>query len=104
MNNLQKLIELRGLTAQDIATGTGYGYHSVQKNVKGVRCNLNIREAIAKFLHIDASRTWGRGSMLYMRRLLAVEANLAANRHAEIAREKFLSTHSYTATQKSVNV
>lgn len=108
MNYLQQLIELRSLTFYDIADATGYGYHSIQKNVKGVRCNLHIREAIAKFLHIDASKVWGRGSALYLRRLVAVEANRVALGKAEIARTQFLEKYSDSATlpakRKAVNV
>jgi len=108
MNYLQQLIDLRGLTCQDIANATGYGYHSVQKNVKGVRCNLPIREAIAKHLHVDASRIWGRGSVLYLRKLVAVEANRVAQERAEAARDNFLKKYSDSATlpakRKAVNV
>ncbi|OGW36124.1 MAG: hypothetical protein A2X58_08575 [Nitrospirae bacterium GWC2_56_14] len=108
MNYLQQLIDLRGLTCQDIATGTGYGYHSIQKTVKGVRRHPLIREAIAKHLHIDALRTWGRGSVLYLRKLVAVEANRVAEEKAKTARETFLAKYADHATlpakRKAVNV
>ena len=108
MNQLQRYIELRGISCQTIADATRFGYHSIQKNVKGVRCNIKIREAIAKFLDIDASRAWGRGSLLYLRKLVAAEANRVADEKAKTAREEFLKKYSDGATlpakRKAVNV
>lgn len=108
MNHLQQLIDLRGLSAQDIATATGFGYHSVQKNVKGVRCNLRIRQAIADYLNIDCNKTFGRGSVLYLRKLVAEEANKKAAEKAEQTRKKFLKKYADSATlpakRKAVNV
>lgn len=108
MNYLKQLIELRGLTAQDIATATGFGYHSVQKNIKGVRRNLAIRTAIAECLELDPAKTWGRGAALYLRRLVAVEANRVAKEKAEVTRTEFIKKYSDSATlpakRKAVNV
>jgi hypothetical protein len=108
MNYLQQLIEIRGLTAQDIATATGFGYHSVQKNVKGVRRNPQIRAAIAACLGLDPIKAWGRGAMIYLRRLVAVEANRVALEKAEITRTEFIAKYSESATlpanRKAVNV
>lgn len=108
MNQLQRYIALRGISCQTIATGTGIGYHSVQKHVKGVRCNVRIREAIATFLGIEASLAWGRGSVLYLRKLIAAEANRVADEKAKTVREEFLKKYSEGATlpakRKAVNV
>lgn len=109
MNYLQRYIELRGLNCQIIANSTGYGYHSVQKAVKGVRRHPVIRTAIAQYLGLDPVRTWGRGSALYLRRMVAVETSRAADRAAEQARSKFLakynvSTDNLTLKRQAVNV
>jgi len=108
MNYLQKLIELRGLTCQDIAAGTGYGYHSVQKAVKGVRRQPAIRTAIADYLGLDAAKTWGSGSVIFLRRQVAIEANRVAKEKAEATRREFLKKYSDSAIlpakRRAVNV
>jgi hypothetical protein len=108
MNYLHRLIELRDLTCYDLASTTGFGYHSIQKNVKGVRRNPQIRTAIAEALGLDPVKTWGRGSVIYLRRLVAIEANRAADKHAAVTREKFLKKYSDGPTlphqRKAVNV
>jgi hypothetical protein len=108
MNYLKQLIDLRDLTCQDIATATGFGYHSIQKNIKGARRNTSIRNAIAGFLDLDPARTWGKGSVIYLRRLVAIEANQVAQEKAEVTRTEFLKRYSDSATlpakRKVVNV
>lgn len=108
MNYLQQYITLNNLTCQDIATGTGYGYHSVQKTVKGVRRHPAIRTAIAEYLGLDPAKTWGRGSVVYLRRQVAVAANRAAQEKAEKARREFMKKYSFIATvpaqREAVNV
>ena len=104
MNYLQQLIKLRKLTFHDIATGTGIGYHSIQKAVTGDRKPVRIREAIANYLRIDNDKAFGRGSAMYLRHLVALEAN----KQAEIIKQEFLAKYSDTATlpaqRRAVNV
>ncbi len=108
MNYLQQLIQLRSMTMQDLATAINLGYHCVQKTVKGQKRGVATRAAIAKHLGIDASRTWGRGSVLYLRKLVAIEANRVAAEKAEKARADFLKKYSDSATlpaqRRAVNV
>lgn len=108
MNYLQRYIEVRGISCQDIATATGCGYHSIQKTVKGLRRGLPIRQAIAKHLGLDPVKTWGHGSIVYLRKMVALATNQAAEEKAQEARRKFLKKYSDDATlpakRKAVNV
>lgn len=108
MNYLQQLIELRGMTVQDLATALNLGYHCVQKTVKGHKHGVATRNAIAAYLGLDPVKTWGRGYTVYLRRQVAVEANRVAQEKAEAARVKFLGKYSVIATlsakRNAVNV
>lgn len=106
MNYLKQLLDVKGITCQDISAGTGYGYHSVQKTVKGHRRQVQIRNAIATFLGLDPTKAWGKGSMIYLRRQVAIEANLMAAQRAESAKKAFLAkyTRILPAKAKAVNV
>lgn len=98
MNYLQQLIELRGMTVQDLATAIGLGYHCVQKTVKGHKHGVQTRNAIAAHLGLDPVKAWGRGYAIYLRRVVAIEANKVAQQKAEIARTEFLKKYSDNAT------
>jgi hypothetical protein len=108
MNYLQRYIDVRGINCQDIATATGFGYHSIQKNVKGIRRNHNIRTAIAEYLGLDPEKTWSRGAVVYLRKMVAVAVNQMADEKAQKARREFLEKYSddatLTAKGKAVNV
>jgi len=109
MNYLQRYIEVLGISCQDIATATGYGYHSIQKTVKGHRRSVPIRAAITQHLGLDNEKTWGRGSVVYLRRMVAVAANRMADEKADAARSKFLAKYgedagNVTAKRRAVNV
>lgn len=73
MNDLQKYLDLRGITAAQIAKETGLGYHSVQKNVRGVRKNAAVREAIAVYLGLEYSDLWGPSSPRVLSKLIRRE-------------------------------
>lgn len=73
MNDLQKLIALRGLTAFQIAQDTGANYHSVQKTIKGVRIIHCVQPVVAEYLGLDPDRAWGPGARSYLRKLIAEE-------------------------------
>lgn len=62
MNTLQRYLDLFGLNATQIAEATGLGYHSVQKNIKGVRANPSVRKAIASYLGLPCQQVWGDDS------------------------------------------
>jgi len=67
MNNLQKLIRLKGKTYKDVAGSIGLGYHTVQKAIKGIRSIQKTRDAIADHLGLDMDRAWGPGSDKYLK-------------------------------------
>ncbi|WP_277058756.1 hypothetical protein [Trichlorobacter lovleyi] len=109
MNYLQRYIELRKTSCQEISNAVGLGYHSVQKVVKGVRRPLIVRKAVAEYLGLDPVKTWGRGAAMYLRHMIAVEANRMADEKAEQARAEFLakygaSSNNLTAKRQAVNV
>jgi len=104
MNYLQQLIKLRKLDCRDIAAGTGLGYHSIQKTVTGDRKPIRIREAIAKFLDIDASKAFGRGSAMYLRHQVALEANKQAEIYRQELHEKYCDGPTLPAKRLAVNV
>lgn len=104
MNYLQQLIKLRGLTFYDIATGTGLGYHSIQKTVTGDRKPLKIREAIANYLSIDSTKAFGRGSAMYLRHQVALEANKQAEIHRQELLKKYCDGPTLPAKRLAVNV
>ena len=89
MNDLQRYMDLCGITCTDIAAGTRLGYHSVQKVVKGHRRAPKIRAAIAYYLGLDPDKLWGRGAAMYLRARIAVEAA----RQAEAKRLEILSKY-----------
>lgn len=93
MNNLQRYLDLRGLTAQAIALAIGIGYHTVQKTIKGHRRCPRIRIAIATYLGLDAEKLWGRGSVLYIRKAVAEEAS----RQAETKRREIINHYAPSA-------
>lgn len=104
MNYLQQLIKLRKLDCRDIATASGLGYHSIQKTVNGERRSVKIREAIATYLQIDSSKAFGRGSAMYLRHQLALEANKQAEIHRQELLKKYCDAPTLPAKRAAVNV
>ena len=92
-NYLKQYLELRGLTCQDLAIAIGLGYHCVQKTVKGHKHGVRTRAAIADYLGLDPIKTWGRGSVIYLRRMVAVEANKVADQKAAKTKNDFLAKY-----------
>lgn len=97
MNDLQKLIKLRGLTVGEVATRIGFGYHNTQKIIKGctvkrsdgsfhVRSNPEIEQAIADLLGITHEQAWGDESCKTLKRLIRQELQAVKRRiHREIS-------------------
>lgn len=82
MNDLQQLLTVRDISLRDLAAAIGYGYHSVQKAVKGTRPNLLIMEAIAVYLDLSYDQVWGDQAPLTLRRLIRQELR---NRQTSLA-------------------
>lgn len=115
MNNLQKLIRLRGLTITDIAGSIGYGYHSTQKVIKGatyrladgskvLRTNREIEEAVAKVLGVTRDEAWGRESHTVLPRLIRLEIEKKADKHKHDLRKQYLPSNNVPKTSTSGNV
>lgn len=84
MNNLQKLIKLRGLTIQEISSEIGQGYHITQKVIKGTRYKRKdgsfgtyssrpVEDGVAQLLGLARSEVWGEKAHITLRRLIKQE-------------------------------
>ena len=73
MNNLQKLIKLRGLSASAIAERIGAGYHITQKTIKGVRHTYHIQASVARLLGLTYDEAWGDSADQVLRALIRRE-------------------------------
>ncbi|MBT0664734.1 hypothetical protein KI809_10525 [Geobacter pelophilus] len=105
MNDIQRYLGLRNITCQQIANATGIGYHSIQKTVKGLRRCVRIRAAIAEYLDLDHTKLWGRGSVLYLRAQIAIEAGRQAEKkRQEIIKKYAPDARNIAAKRKAVNV
>lgn len=60
MNDLQKYLELKGITVRELARAIGRGYHSTQKVVKGVRSTESTQAAIANNFGVSHENLWGK--------------------------------------------
>jgi hypothetical protein len=89
MNNLQKYLDLLGVTAVHIAEATGLSYHSVQKNIKGVRVNFSVRAAIAHYMGLPYQHVWGDSSSRMLGELIRQEIVS----QAESERERWLAQY-----------
>lgn len=94
MNNLQKLIKLRGLTVLDISRKIGHGYHNTQKVIKGsqykrkdgsvvTRSSLPIENAVAAQLGLTHDQAWGAKSHTFLQRLILKEIKALAKAEAK---------------------
>lgn len=90
MNDLQKYLDLRNITAAQIAKEIELGYHSVQKNIRGVRNNPPVREAIALYLGLGYDELWGNDSPRILRRLIRQEINRKAEKERARLRTRYL--------------
>ena len=59
MNNLQKLLFLRGLSAKAVSDRIGAGYHITQKTIKGIKKTRHIQESVARLLGLSRDEAWG---------------------------------------------
>jgi len=97
MNDLQRLLKLRGKTCRDIATVTGLDYYSVQKTVSQasyrslsgkirIRQPRHIRQKVADALGLRYEQVWGNQSTLVLKRLIRAEIKRLAST-AALAKE-----------------
>jgi len=88
MNNLQSLLEIKGIDLTDIAAATGLNYYHIQKVVTGVRPSPDARQRIADFLGCKATELWGPASPRALRRLIARAIDERAELESQILRER----------------
>jgi len=115
VNNLQKLIRLRGLTVTDIAGNIGFGYHSTQKVIKGasyrladgtkvLRSHKEIEEAVAKLLGLTHDQAWGLESHKILPRLIRLEIEKKATQIQKDLRQQWLPVNNVPKTGAPGNV
>lgn len=103
MNNLQKLIKLRGLSAKAIAKQLGHGYHTTQKVIKRatytrvdgtpvIRSNREIEDGVAKVLGLTHDEAWGKASLTLLPRLIREEVKATAKKQERILNRRWLHT------------
>jgi hypothetical protein len=90
MNDLQKLLSLRGISAKQIADATGENYHSVQKTIKGWRHSPHIQAAIGRHLEIEPEQLFGEGAERSLQRLIAQEIDRRAEGERARLRARYL--------------
>lgn len=91
MNNIQKLIKLRGETIFTVAEKTGLNYHSIQKVITGVRDSAHIKEKVAQHLGLSFGHVWGDRSDRFLAKYIQTEINRRAEAERERLRAKYLS-------------
>jgi len=90
MNDLQKLLALRGIRAVEIARATGLNYHSVQKCIQGLRPAPHVMDAIAAHLGVPRSAIFGRGAKRGLTGLIEIEIEQHTIQERERLRQRFL--------------
>lgn len=91
MNDLQKLLILRGLTAKGIAARAGINYHTVQKTLTGRRDSAtHAKEAVAAAVGAPVEQLFGAESAKALRVLIAQEINAKAAAERKRLRSRFL--------------
>lgn len=103
MNDLQRLFKARGISIQVLADALDLDYHSVQKNVKGVRKNRNIQEPIAAHLGLNVEQCFGPRSARSLRLLIECEINKKRTEYGNKLEAKFLVSPTISARRKAVN-
>jgi len=115
MNNLQKLLSLRGLTIARISNEIGQGYHITQKVIKGTRykrkdgsfgiySSLPVENGIAGLLGLSHSQVWGSKSNPVLRRLIKAEIARQVRQREREMRKQYLNIDTLPKKQAVGNV
>ena len=115
MNNLQKLLKLRGLSAKKVSDRLGHGYHITQKVIKGatrkladgtavVRRNLEIETGVANLLGLAHEEAWGEKNSQVLLRLIRQELKKQAEQRAQKLRQQWLQDGSVPKKRTVGNV
>ncbi len=101
MNDLQKLIKLKGLSIRDVSREINQGYHITQKVIKGatyrkrdgslvVRSSRNVEDGVAALLGLSHDQVWGPRASTYLRRHIRAEIKRQARRREQDMQEEWL--------------
>jgi len=112
MNNLQKLIKLRGLTVIDIAKEIGHGYHSTQKVIKvatfkrrdgslGTYTSREIQNGIARVLGLSHNQLWGDESQFILQGLIREEIKKKTQLQEQAMHEQWLNPDKINVNKKT---
>lgn len=101
MNDLQKLLALRGVRGIDIARARQLNYHSVHKCIKGQRPAPHVMKAIAEHLGLEVAQIFGPRSVRALPKLIAREIDRCADSERERLRERFLLDSADSIPNKS---
>jgi len=86
MNDLQKLLLLRGLSVAALAREIGLNYHSTQKVVRGVRHTPHVQAAVARYFGLTRKQVFGAQAARCLGAL--IESEIAKKQQALGARLK----------------
>jgi lambda repressor-like predicted transcriptional regulator len=106
MNDLQKLLKLRGISVRQMSTDIGEDYTCVQKIICRtpyyvrktgevlIRKTPRIRAKIANYLGLTHDEAWGKRSSLALRQAILVEIRKQAKAREKELADKYLNTSS----------
>lgn len=90
MNDIQKLLKLKGVSIRDLAALKKVGYHSLQKYIKGHRKTPSIRKVLASYLNIQPDALVGTKSRFIIRFLIEKEIEIRTQTINEELKKKYL--------------
>jgi hypothetical protein len=115
MNDLQKLIKLKGLSILDVSREINQGYHITQKVIKGVtykrkdgslvaRSSRGVQNGVADLLGLSRDQVWGPKSSSYLRRHIKAEIKRQARLKERDMEKEWLQGDKITDKRTNGNV
>ncbi len=90
MNDLQKLLKLRKIDVTELARQINCGYHSTQKNVRGVRKSPMVQLAIAAYFGLTREEAFGPTRSIHLQRLISEEIARHGGHHMAALQRRYL--------------
>jgi len=91
MNDLQLLLQLKGITIRQLSRVAGVNYHSLQKTIKGIRNTKAMQEYIASFCGASRDSLFGPRREKIIRLLMEMEIEKQAEACREELRKVYLN-------------
>lgn len=115
MNDLQKLIKLRGSTIREVAEQIGHGYHMTQKVIKRRELHRKdgsiyiynsdaIETAVANLLGIPHHVAWGPDGSAAMQKLIREEIKKQAKLKEQELQQQWLNANNVAEKLTNGNV